>query len=291
MGNLLLLVFLALKNTPLAVLSAWSYERLNILHQIAGYATVIFVIVHACCYSAYFTMDGRPEILLELEEIYGMIAGIAFLIVAFSGAIVRRWWYELFYYLHVSFWVVSLVMTGLHQPKMGKKILILTIVSGAIWGLDRIIRIIRLFLYSTNNSVTLTPLPNGGTRVSLTKAPIGAVSGKHCFLWIPTLRSCETHPFTIASMSPTEFVVASYDGFTSDLHRYAKENPGASVKASVEGPYGTMPDAAEYDRVVLIGGGSGGSFTFGTALNMLGKLKADDNKRIVFIWVVRHYCE
>ena len=38
-------VFLALKNTPLAILTAYSYERLNSLHRIAGYTTLVYTIL------------------------------------------------------------------------------------------------------------------------------------------------------------------------------------------------------------------------------------------------------
>lgn len=291
MVNLVVLVFLALKNTPLAFLISWSYERLNVLHRVAGYMTITFVIIHACCYSSYFGLDGRITFLLKIEEIYGMIAGLSFVVIGFSGAVIRRWWYELFYVIHVSFWCLSIVMLGLHQPLLGKRILFVTVACGGMWVLDRMIRLVRLVFYSINNSATLTPLPNGGTRVSLKKAPAGATSGKHCFLWIPQIRSCETHPFTIAAMDPLEFVVTSHDGFTRDLHQYALKHPGESVKASVEGSYGTYPDPARYDKVVLVAGGSGATFTFGAALNMLKSLSNVDPRNIVFIWVVQYECE
>ncbi|TFB04152.1 Ferric reductase transmembrane component 4 [Trichoderma ghanense] len=288
-ANLVVVIFLALKNTPLAFLTAWSYERLNILHQIAGSMCIIFVIIHASCYSSYFSLAGRTAILREESVIYGEIAGASFFIVGFAGAVIRRWWYELFYYVHISFWILAIVMVGLHQPNFGEKIVYVVIVTAGIWVLDRLIRMTRLLIYSTNNSAALTPLPNGGTRVTLKKAPLGAVSGQHCFLWIPSMRTCETHPFTIAAMEPLEFVVNSHDGFTRDLHRYAVKHPGATVKASVEGAYGTLPDACEYDRVVLVAGGSGSTFTFGMALNMLKAKTAEQlNKKITFIWMVKY---
>ncbi|RFU77961.1 ferric reductase like transmembrane component [Trichoderma arundinaceum] len=288
-ANLIVLIFLALKNTPLAFLTAWSYERLNILHQIAGTMCIIFVIIHASCYSSYFGSAGRLEVLREESVIYGEIAGLSFFIIGFAGVVIRRWWYELFYYIHISFWVLAIVMTGLHQPHFGEKIIYVTIVAGGIWVLDRLIRFCRLLIYSANNSAVLTPLPNGGTRVTLKKAPLGAVSGQHCFLWIPSIRTCETHPFTIASMDPLEFVVSSHDGFTQSLHQYALKHPGATVKASVEGSYGTLPDASEYERVVLVAGGSGSTFTFGMALNMLKNLSSSQqDKKITFIWMVKY---
>ncbi|EHK45353.1 uncharacterized protein TrAtP1_003639 [Trichoderma atroviride] len=289
LANLTLLIFLALKNTPLAFLTAWSYERLNILHQIAGYMCISFVIIHASCYTKYFTAMGRASILREESVIYGEIAGLSFVIVGFAGAVIRRWWYELFYYVHMSCWIIAIVMVGLHQPMFGKRIVFVVIAVASVWVLDRLVRVTRLLVYSVNNTATLTPLPNGATRVTLKKAPLGAVSGQHCFLWIPSVRLSETHPFTIANMEPMEFVVNSHDGFTQDLYRYAVKNPGVTVKASVEGAYGTLPDASEYERVVLVAGGSGSTFTFGMALNMLKNMSPEQqDKKIVFILMVKH---
>ena len=282
-----LVIFLSLKNTPLAFLTAWSYERLNILHQVSAYACILHVILHASSYSAYFVQEGRPSRLLYTEEIYGMVAGLSFVALGVSGAIVRKWWYELFYYLHISFFVVGLAMTGLHQPEMSKKIIVVTLVCGGMWLLDRAIRLCRIIMYSVSNEVTLYPLPNGGTRVTLKKPPYGATAGKHCFLWIPQIRSCETHPFTVAATDPVEFVIASYDGFTGDLHRYAKENPGVTLKASVDGSYGTFPSPSDSDEMILVAGGSGASFTFGAALTALKKMKSDSHQHITFIWMVR----
>ncbi|PHH89912.1 hypothetical protein CDD83_4975 [Cordyceps sp. RAO-2017] len=288
MGNLIFVVLLALKNTPLAFLTAWSYERLNVLHRVAGYTTVALVVIHASCYSSYFVRGGRTEVLRKAEQIYGMLAGISFVLLAVAGAVVRRWWYELFYYLHVTFWIVAVVTLGLHQPDLGEKAVVVTALVGAGWALDRLVRLARFAIYCPNNRVELAPLPNRGTRVTLAKAPAGAVSGKHCFLWIPGIRACEAHPFTVVALDPLEFVVSSCDGFTHDLHRYALSHPGSLRRASVDGTYGTVPDPAAYDTVVLVAGGTGASFTFGVALDMLQKLRDGESKHVVFVWAAKH---
>jgi hypothetical protein len=44
--NVAFITFIALKNTPLAYLTAYSYGRLNPLHQIGGYTTVTYVFLH-----------------------------------------------------------------------------------------------------------------------------------------------------------------------------------------------------------------------------------------------------
>ena len=45
-ANIAFLFFLALKNTPLGILTSWTYERLNVLHQVAGYITVLLSVLH-----------------------------------------------------------------------------------------------------------------------------------------------------------------------------------------------------------------------------------------------------
>lgn len=289
-ANVVIVVFLSLKNTPLAILTASSYERLNIFHRLAGYVTIIFVVVHSCAYATLFAGQGMGSRLTEKKEIFGIVAAASFLVLGFTGAFVRSWWYELFYYLHVVFWIVAIIMTGLHQPEPATKIIFITCVAAGIWCIDRLIRLARLAIYSNNNAVRLFPLPNGGTRVILTKPPLGAASGKHGFLWIPAIRAFETHPFTIAAIDPIEFVVSAHDGFTRTLHKYASQKPGCLLKASIEGPYGTFPNPAEYDKIVLVAGGSGASFTIGAALDMLKKLRGDEVKEVVFIWMVRDQC-
>lgn len=289
-ANLVFVIFFALKNTPLAFLTAWSYERLNCLHRIAGYTAVSHVIIHTSCYSYYFCSMNRCSRLLETSDIFGIVAGSCWALLALAAIFIRRWWYELFYYIHVTLWIVSIVSIGLHQSKFTTKIVIGTVVAGSMWGLDRLIRFVRLMINSTNNTATLTPLPNGGTRVTLAKPPMGAISGKHCFLWIPRIRLFETHPFTIASADPLEFVVVSHNGFTGDLHKYAIDHPGQPLKASIEGPYGTVPDPSAFETVVLVAGGSGASFTFGLAHALLGRVTSSTTRRVVFVWVVKYNC-
>ncbi|KAM0341393.1 hypothetical protein ACHAPU_010036 [Fusarium lateritium] len=180
-------------------------------------------------------------------------------------------------------------MTGLHQPEPGKKVLYVVCASAGIWALERIIRLTRIIANSINNTVTLTPLPNGGTRVTLTKAPLGSASGQHGYLWIPAVRALETHPFTMVSTDPLEFVVAAYDGFTRSLHKCALENPEIELKASVEGPYGSLPDFRGYSKVMLIAGGGGASFTIGATLNMLKTLDVGAEIDIEFVWMIRNH--
>ena len=288
--NVCFITFLALKNTPLAFLTAYSYESLNPLHQVGGYTIITCAFLHATLQGVYWHQRNRLSELLEEEQIYAITAVSALFVILVTALAVRKLTYELFYIIHITMYILIIVMVALHRPEFATKSIIITIVAGAMWASDRIFRGSRVLYNSINNQATLHPLPNGGTRIVLRRSPSGTVPGTHCFLWIPKIRLIETHPFTIVSATPSslELVIAAYDGFTSDLHDYAVKNPGVSLRASIDGPYGALPNFGKVaDKVVLVAGGSGASFTFGVALDMIKKVLESSNLSIDFIWTVK----
>jgi NAD(P)H-flavin reductase len=56
----------------------------------------------------------------------------------------------------------------------------------------------------------------------------------------------------------------------------------------VDGPYGQVPNFQRFDKVILVGGGSGASFTFAIALDLIEKSDTTV-KTIDFIWAVRQH--
>jgi predicted ferric reductase len=289
--NACFITFLSLKNTPLAYLTAYSHERLNILHQVGGYTTVIYALLHGTMQSyTWVHQMKRPAMLLELANVCGILAASAMFVTAVSAIIIRHIRYEVFYVIHIAMYIVILVALGLHQPNFAGKAIIVTILMACMWGSDRLLRSWRIFWYSYDNKAIITPLVNGGTRIRLQRAPTRATPGAHCFLWIPKIRAFETHPFTIVSKttSSLEFVISAYDGFTNDLHAYAVKHPGTALRASIDGPYGAIPDFAETaDKIILVAGGSGASFTFGVACDVIRRLRDSSKTTIEFIWTVR----
>lgn len=260
--NASFIVFLALKNTPLAFLTAYSYERLNLLHQVGGYTTITFALLHTTLVCLGFMKMHRPAILLEEPQVMAMTAVSALFVLLVFALLIRRVRYEVFYISHIIMFMVFIISVALHQPHMQDRIIIITILTGAVWSSDRILRGLRVLWYAYDNRATITPLPHGGTRIVLQRAPSRSVPGTHCFLWIPKIRAIETHPFTIVSKTQysLELVVAAYDGFTNDLHNYAVKHPGAVLRASFDGPYGSLPNFSKVaDKVILIAGGSGAS--------------------------------
>jgi predicted ferric reductase len=305
---LVFVIFLSLKNTPLAILTSYSYERLNFFHRVAGYSLIGFTMAHTVVMlvavslqrlksTSFYPFVTQLTILqwarvkdlsefLLLKNVYGIVAGSAMLVILATVLVLRKSQYETFHIIHITMVALILITAAMHRPDipMVGKIVAL---AASLWIADRTFRLLKLAFYGLGNTATITPLPYGGTRIVMRKSPIRAVPGAHCFLWIPGVRSTESHPFTILSTSPFEMVIAAYDGFTRDLHTKAMENPGQVLRASVDGPYGTVPDFTLYSKVLFIAGGSGASFTCGAAVDLLRKLGRSTATAIEFVWVMK----
>jgi hypothetical protein len=93
-ANFVLLVFLALRNTPLAPLSGRSYEKLRPLHKTAGYTCIVTSVLHAIVYLSAWAQANELESMREKANIAGGIAGLAMVIIGFStiGWLVRRYY-------------------------------------------------------------------------------------------------------------------------------------------------------------------------------------------------------
>jgi len=184
--------------------------------------------------------------------------------------------------------ILIMITLGMHRPEFKDSTIIITIFIACLWMSDRIIRAGKLGWNFLGNYATLTPLPNNTIRVQLSR-PVYSQPGSHAFLWLPAIRWVETHPFTMVSADPAQFVIRVYDGFTRDLYKAAQSAPGRSLRCSVDGGYGQVPNFKTFDKVILVAGGSGASFTFSVALDLVKK-SADKTatRSIDFIWAVQY---
>lgn len=182
--------------------------------------------------------------------------------------------------------ILIMITVGMHRPDFSTHTVIIVIFTACLWMTDRIIRGAKIVWNFFGNSLTVTALPNNALRVKLSRR-MHSTPGSHAFLWVPAIRWVESHPFTLVSSNPSEFVIRVYDGFTRDLYKAAQEAPGRSLRCSVDGAYGQVPNFKVFDKVVLVAGGSGASFTFAIALDLI-EASNKAVKSIDFIWIVRN---
>ncbi|KAE8369150.1 ferric reductase like transmembrane component-domain-containing protein [Aspergillus caelatus] len=271
LANLVLLVFLALRNTPLAPLSGRSYEKLRPLHKTAGYTAIGMMLLHTIVYLAGWSQSGSLHKMQEIDNAAGAVAGVAMLVIGLTtiGYFVRKS-YEVFYMVHLLMLILIMIMVGMHRPKISTQTLVIVIFTSCMWFSDRLVR-----------------LAKNEVHVRL-KRNVLCRPGSHVFLWLPSVRLFGTHPFTMVSSNPPEFVIRAYDEFTRDLYYLAHKKQGQLLRCSMDGEYGQVPVFMEFDKVILVAGGSGASFTFAIALGLLEQLAARNTlKRIEFLWAIR----
>lgn len=99
----------------------------------------------------------------------------------------------------------------------------------------------------------------------------------------------QRHPFTLVSTQPASFVIQAQNGFTKALHMAARRDPGGKYRAAIEGPYCVVPDTRGFDKVVLIAGGTGATFTVAMALEWARRHRMSKQRSTLhFIWIVRN---
>lgn len=164
----------------------------------------------------------------------------------------------------------------------------MALIATSIYALDRAIRFTRFLYYLPSNTATLEPLPSSNaTRVTLSRAMPHAAAGSHAFLYIPSIRATQRHPFTMLSREPITFVISARDGFTKALFEAACEEPGRKVKAGVEGAYGCVPDVPGSERVVLFAGGSGATFALALAMEWAKRNDLESKSELELVWSIR----
>ncbi|KAK7423746.1 hypothetical protein QQX98_000936 [Neonectria punicea] len=286
-ANITLSVFFGLRNTPLALFSTYSYNRLNVLHRAVGYIAIGLTALHAVVYMVHFNSRHRWNIFIERPNLEGSIAGVGMLVLLLGT--LRQIGYEIFYLTHIVGCIITILFTALHRPFWIETIPIIMVVAAVLWGLDRLIRAMSLVSNLHKNEAAIYPLQKGGIRLLFKRPAAKAVPGSHCFVWIPGIRAFEGHPFTVVSntSSGLELIIKTYDGFTKDLYAYACLNPGTSIQASIEGTYGSFPNLAHYDRIILVAGGSGAAFTFPLVNSLLRDFEPGSTQLVDFIWAVK----
>ncbi|EWC47483.1 hypothetical protein DRE_00451 [Drechslerella stenobrocha 248] len=276
-----------MKNNPIAFITGYSHERLNVLHRWAGRFCWVQASIHVCLYMYTWERTGSLIIrLLQPDPAFraGLISWLFFSILfVCSFAFIRRRAYECFFIVHIACAIGAVVSLGWHAPKTYGMVLYLV---GGMWVFDRSVRFIRGVHYSKGTKATIYPLPGDAIKVVLNKSATFQPAS-HGFINIPSLKLFQSHPFTISSADSLEFIIRGQRGFTRKLYDRAVKNPGESLSCYFDGPYGNIPDYRRMNRVILFAGGSGGSFSFAIATDIARNLARCCVESIEFVWVIR----
>lgn len=239
----------------------------------------------------------------KLKEGYvicGILGIIAFTVVGTTAlAPVRRASYRVFYVTHVALATALLPLLWFHVSH----IRIYLFETAMVYALNVVLRSV-----SSKTVPASLRLLEGGKLVEV-RIPVSSgpgrkalkdyQSGQHAYLSLhghPASRTFRSNPFSFASIPAVDgelrFLARILDGNTATLAQSAKA--GAKQDVTIEGPYGLATHAEkllQYDRVLFVAGGIGGTFVTPLYRQLLSDLTPSAGsyrrQKVSFVWVTR----
>nr|POE88100.1 ferric reductase transmembrane component 4 [Quercus suber] len=289
---------LALKSpySPLQLAFRSSHETMNIAHQLLGRIITILLYAHTFLYLNFYIQ--KSLLVAKLQEMYvlcGLFAVIAFTVVGTTAlAPVRKWSYKVFYTTHIALATSLLPVLWFHVSH----IRIYLYETAAVYALNAILR--TLSSKDVACAIRVVPDANLVEVVVHENQKIGTWhAGQHAYLSLPGhpfLRTFRSNPFTVASVPSLDrrlrFVARILDGNTAKLAQSVK---GAGEhRITVEGPYGVathIDRLLQFDRVLLVAGGVGGTFIVPVYRQLLADLSPSPGSyrrsKVDFLWAVK----
>ncbi len=314
-SQLPLLVALSTRQSILAYLTGSSPERLNYFHKMVARAFFVTASLHFgfAMRNWNLTNYASTEIKTNTQIKRGLGAYSILCWIIFSSFFpFRKMCYEFFVIQHIISLCCFIVMLCLHCPNYTYKILMPVV---AIYLFDRCARLVcvllinkGIFRFNKADKLTTryhasvsTNLNSSCSRFSIVKIKPNKRSvledesnkfilswspGQYIFINFPTLSPHESHPFTIGSLpSDNEIILTIRErkGFTKKLYKYAENNQSLDgstqyLPVVIEGPYGRHRDFKQFDTSILLGAGSGMSFIFPIAVDIVRSALEDPIK-------------
>ncbi|TKA65116.1 hypothetical protein B0A49_08986 [Cryomyces minteri] len=303
---------LALKSplSPLQYLTGLSHSDLNIFHQLLGRLVTVLFYAHSVLYLNFFIQSNLlAKRIRNRDVLLGLTAITCFTLIGTTAlGFLRRWNYRVFYTTHVVLATALLPVLFYHVHHI--RIYIYEVAT--IYLVQSLLRYITTATYPA--SLILVP----GTNLLQIKVPLDSRSlrtrwsqahyhpGQHVYAALPApyprlLRNLRTNPFTIANLPHRDrelrLVARILNGNTRRLAALAAGNK-TTVPVVLEGPYGPADHLATLmtcDRILLVAGGVGATFTIPLyrALRAAAEARGDGaaRRRVRVVWAVRSAAE
>lgn len=261
---------LAQRNSLVTLLVGMPVDRILFYHKLSGKLAGAIGLLHTLA----FFVDPTFRRIHQADRFGGawtgqvntagsvmmlMVVGI----VISSLPSVRVRFFEIFYYLHLTF-ATGLVAGAFFHT--GKLVPILALVT---WGVDLFIRKALMAWTRYPKQATIKILSSTVIEVSFPKTSSFAYNpGQYIYLSIPEISWLQWHPFSISS-SPSQPTVKLHirrvGNWTSALYQLATKK--SEVEMLLEGPYGSLSvdimGDRKYHSIMLISGGIGSTLHAG----------------------------
>lgn len=296
--------------SPLGLAFGVSHEQLNIWHQYSAKVIYTLILVHATLYLNFFFQLGVFEKRAQDLDVILGLSSLVFLTILMSTslALVRQWSYRLFFLLHLTIGLGLPVVLFFHAHHL--RIYVTEAIT--LFLIDVVFR----KLDTSTSFASVDPVAN--TKLVKVRIPVSsdkihrfqAAPAQHVYLNIPagsrptgtsglSIHEVLYNPYTIAEVSDTEItlVLRALKGPTSKALAALTKLTKAKPPLNIEGPLGCtqhFPNlAANYDRILLVAGGVGATFTLPVYKSIVAQLESESLSldRVKFIWTMRSAAE
>ncbi|KAI5962860.1 hypothetical protein CANMA_003635 [Candida margitis] len=288
------LVLFAGRNNFMQWVSGWPYARFVYIHKWMSRIVFIMSIAHA----VGMTYNGRilGKYVSRFQQPYvrwGTVSIVAMGVMCFQSLMFfRRNNYEVFVMGHIILAVFAIAGLWLHTKPLSFDYWMIAAVS--VWVFDHVVRLGRLFSFGLHTA-QVQLIANETVRVTVSR-PAWWIPFPGCHAFIHFMRpTCfwQSHPFTIIDSVVETKTITFYlkvkGGMTHGLYQYLAKQPSqtASIKVSVEGPYGNPIAINRFESSVFVAGGNGIPGLYYEATSIAKKF--GESRSIKFYWVIRHY--
>ncbi|EGU84125.1 hypothetical protein FOPG_12770 [Fusarium oxysporum f. sp. conglutinans race 2 54008] len=226
-ANIPIVILYAGRSSVLLRLTNWSYSTFLLLHRWTATICVVQVALHSLLWLRIMIEQDSYPLVLTYPYWYVGVVGTVFFsaLIPFSMLPIRKILYEVFLITHILLTVGALVASWYHivflyEDTSGFEIWL--IIAFAFWGLERVLRILRISRYGIKEAY-VTRIDDKYLRVDIP----GVDAHGHCFAYFPTLswRVWENHPFSIVNCSKGQLDGESI--IPSSASHTQSENEGA----------------------------------------------------------------
>lgn len=286
-----LLVLFGGRNNFVQYLTGWKYSTIMTYHRWIARLVVLMAFIHTCCYTVELGLDGNyAASMAQTYLVWGTVSMVAGALICFQGLLfLRRRWYETFLILHILLAIFFLVGLYYHVVTLGYVQLVYP--CFAIWGFDRFVRLVRVFLLGLPVA-TVSLVSSDSIKVTIKKPRYWkAIPGGHAWIYFPRgLLFWQSHPFTSIDNDDgtIDFYCKVKGGITKNLAKRLANTPDKSLqmRLGIEGPYGEARALKGYSTAVFIAGGNGIPGIY-NEITHLDKRNGSEKQILKLIWIVR----
>ncbi|KAK7699902.1 hypothetical protein SLS64_011333 [Diaporthe eres] len=206
-ANLAIIWLFSMRNNPLILLTGWSFATFNQFHRWVARITFLEILVHASVFTKYeFVKGGLARYKYIYRNLQWWVMAVVALVffsltMGIAVAPLRAKFYDSFLVMHVLLAVVFFSTLWFHVEEQYFLQYLWPIV--AIWPLERLLRLVRLFITGAKGMVTVSTDSSAG----LLRIDASSIFGKRrpapgstYYIYSPTrLPFYQSHPFTLVA--------------------------------------------------------------------------------------------